>query len=633
MQHRPEIDGLRAVAVLPVVLFHAGIGAFSGGYVGVDVFFVISGFLITGLLKEDLESGRYSLLGFYNRRVRRIAPALTFTAVLTSVAAFVLLLPSFLVDFSKSLVSVATFVSNFYFWKASGYFENSALLRPMLHTWSLAVEEQFYIFMPIAAFVVFRFFRHRWLLIFGGAAVASLALSIYATQVGPTANFFLLPTRAWELLLGALIAAAPRRRVGDALAQTLSLGGLGLIAWSVFVYDEATPFPGLAALAPCLGAGLTIAFADPTRTVAGKLLSSRPMVAVGAISYSLYLVHWPIAVFWRYLTLEAPGMWGAASIFALSVALATFSWRFVEQPFRKRSSASNIRVIAGGLAALTCVGIIGAAGWIGNGWPQRFAVEAQAQPVRETANQWRNGACFFEGSLDFSTWSAEQCVINPTGGEPVLLWGDSFAAHYVPGLLEVAEGGPTRIYQYTAAGCPPALSYYSYARPNCRAFNQNALALIDELGIKRVILSARWIDLRLRGLEHLRSTLDALDQRGVEVYVIGQSPMFITDVSVIAAREGGGGAGVDTWPMSIDPAINAELRAIARGARFVDPLAVLCAQSGCAYRDHGHFLYFDYGHFSAYGSAQAARAYLPLGAPNPGAPSPGADGGSRTRTP
>ncbi|MBY0564510.1 MAG: acyltransferase [Hyphomonadaceae bacterium] len=601
------------MAVLPVVLFHAGVTAFSGGYVGVDVFFVISGFLITGLIKEDLEAGRFSILGFYNRRIRRILPALVFTALLTSVAAFVFLLPNFLVDFSKSLVSVSTFVSNFYFWKASGYFENSAHLRPMLHTWSLAVEEQFYIFMPIAAFLVYRFLGKRWLLIFGLGALASLALSIYATQVGPTANFFLLPTRAWELLLGALLAALPARTKSGWVSQVGSLLGLSMIAWAVFTYDEATPFPGAAALVPCIGTALAIYFAHPQQTFVGRILTWKPMLFIGLISYSLYLVHWPIAVFWRYLTLElTPGALGAAAIIVASTVLAAFSWKYVEQPFRKRGKASNLQVIGVGVAALAVVGGIGAFGWATNGLPGRFPPDALPQSAESTAASWRNGTCFLEGNLDYSRWSAEACVINSQGDVPTLLWGDSFAAHYVPGLVETANGSAARIYQYTAAGCPPVLSYYSFARPNCRPFNEHALNLIDELGVRRVILSARWVDLRLRGLDQLRSTLDALHARGLEVYVIGQSPMFITDVAVVAARTGG-----DSWTISIDAGINEELRVLSADAKFIDPLDTFCEGDRCLYRVDDQFLYWDYGHFSGAGSARAARAYMPLGATAP----------------
>jgi peptidoglycan/LPS O-acetylase OafA/YrhL len=610
MQYRPEIDGLRAVAVLPVLLFHAGLSVFSGGYVGVDVFFVISGFLITGLIREDLAQGKFSILGFYERRVRRILPALMFTVLATSVVAFTVMLPSFLVDYSKSLVSVSTFLSNIYFWRFSGYFDASATLRPMLHTWSLAVEEQFYIFMPIAAYLVYRFFRRSWLWIFAAAALASLALSIVAMQIGPTANFFLLPTRAWELLLGALFASVPARAPRGVVDQVMAAGGLGFILWAVFAYDEATPFPGFTALAPCVGSALIIYFAHPKATLVGQLLSSKPAVWIGLISYSLYLVHWPIAVFWRYITLQEPGLWGALVIIALSIPLAWASWAFVERPFRKRGGASSLCAVLIGLCALAVIGAIGAVGWASKGLPQRFPAQTAEAPETsaEAAISWRNGTCFFEGAPDLSAWSPEACAINASGETPVLLWGDSFAAHYVPGITRAVEGGPLRVYEYTAAGCPPALSYESYARRWCTDFNAHALELVDALQVQRVILSARWVDLRRRGLDHLRSTLDALHERGVEAYVVGQSPIFITDVTVI------GGRGHDAWTLAMDRSVNDELRQIveASGARFIDPLATLCEGERCALRAEGRYLYFDYGHFSQLGSTRAAAAYLPL---------------------
>ncbi len=603
MQHRPEIDGLRAVAIIPVLLFHAGIGAVSGGYVGVDVFFVISGYLITSLIREDLEAGRFSILGFYNRRIRRILPALVFVAVTTAFAALLILTPAALTDFSKSLASVSAFASNFYFWKASGYFENSALLRPLLHTWSLAVEEQFYIFMPIAAYLVHRFFRARWFSIFAAAALASLALSMLATQRAPTANFFLLPTRAWELLLGALLAGATLPRVGEWTRQALSLLGLALIVWAALAYDDATPFPGVAALVPCLGAALVIAFAD--RTWAGQALASPPMVAIGLISYSLYLVHWPIAVFWRTLTLREPNLTDAAGIIALSLAIAAFSWRFVEQPFRKRGTSSNAMVIGIGATALAAMGALGVLGWAANGLPQRFPHTAPVETAEQAEALWRNGVCFYQHDIPYESWRAEQCVINPDGAIPVLLWGDSFAAHYAPGIMDTAS--QARVYQYTAAGCPPVLSYYSYALPQCQAFNANALRIVEDLKIKRVILSARWVDLQRRGLDRLRSTLDALAQRGVEVFVIGQSPMFITNAPEIVAR-----TGKDAWSMSIEPRINGELRTVSAGAHFIDPIPHLCQQSECRLRAPEGYLYWDDGHFTELGATQAARTYLPL---------------------
>lgn len=607
MRYRPEIDGLRAVAVLPVVLFHAGFDVFSGGYVGVDVFFIISGFLITGLIREDLAAGRFSILGFYERRVRRILPALAAVSLITSAVAFAVMLPSFIVDFSRSLVAVSTFVSNLYFWKFSGYFDASAALRPMLHTWSLAVEEQFYVFMPIAAWIVYRYCARLWLWIFGLALLASFALSVYATQAAPTANFFMLPTRAWELLLGAMFASIPRRVPQGNVDQIGSLAGLGLILWAVFAYDEATPFPGVAALAPCIGSVLIIYFADPQTTFVGRILSSRPAIWMGLISYSLYLVHWPIAVFWRYLTLQEPGLLGATAITAASIPLAYLSWRYVEQPFRKRTSASSLRVVLTGLAALAAIGLIGAYGWATGGTLTHFGASvARKEPM---GNTWRNGQCFYETQPN-AAWNPRACEINPEGTLPVLLWGDSFAAHYTPGIeASLANGGTAHVYEYTAAGCPPALAYYSQARPWCTDFNRNALNEIEKLGIKRVILSARWVDLRRRGLEQLESTLVALKKLDVETFVIGQSPIFITDVSVIGAR------GNDKWYSTVDDTLNVQLKALAEkdGAKFIDPTSALCRGETCDIRVDGQYLYFDYGHFGDFGSARAAKAYLPLG--------------------
>ncbi|MGH6971391.1 MAG: acyltransferase family protein, partial [Caulobacteraceae bacterium] len=336
MAYRPDIDGLRAVAVLAVVLYHAGLRVTSGGFVGVDVFFVISGYVISKSLLGDIDGGRFSISGFYERRVRRIFPALFATMIASWVAAMALLLPSYLVDYSRSLAAAAAFASNFYFWKSSGYFANGATLRPLLHTWSLSVEEQFYIFAPLTLFLVARYFRKRWVLVLAPVALASLALSIVATRIGPTANFFLLPTRAWELILGALLALGdPPSLKASWAREVLAALGLALIAYAIFAYSPATPFPGLAALPPCLGAAMLIYVGASGGSLATRFLALPPMVAVGLISYSLYLVHWPIVSFLTYWQLRAPGPDEAPAILAVSLALAALSWRFVEQPFRQ----------------------------------------------------------------------------------------------------------------------------------------------------------------------------------------------------------------------------------------------------------------------------------------------------------
>ncbi|MFS8111068.1 acyltransferase family protein [Rhizobium jaguaris] len=624
MKYRPEIDGLRTMAVLPVVFFHSGLSGFSGGFIGVDIFFVISGFLITTLIEEELKNGRFSIVGFYERRARRILPALFFYLILTTFFAALLFLPSFFIDYSKSMVSVALFISNFYFWKFSGYFEDSALLRPLLHTWSLSVEEQFYIFMPLAMWLLHRWTGSLRLAVFAAVAAGSFALSVYATDVAPTANFFLLPTRCWELLIGALLAIWGRQSALPSPANNLlSIVGLSAILFAVFTYSAATPFPGLSAALPCIGAVILIYAGGAERSIVARLLSTKPFVFTGKISYSLYLAHWPIAVFLRYVTLREPGTFDAMFIIVSSYILASCSWWFVERPFRGKAIISS----RGGVFASAAMGLFAAFtvayGTIAaNGFPNRFpAYEAQTEMLhlkkQQTAaagvNQtWRNDKCFFENGDAFKSWKPENCQLTKTSGDVALLWGDSYAAHYVPGIVANADQTSLQIYEYTYAGCPPVLAYYSYARPNCQQFNRNALNLIKTLNVKHVILSGRWVDLRLRGLDLLQDTISTLKGMGVDVTVIGQSPMFVTDVKVIGFEKATLGESSSSWPTIIEANFNEQLKAAAKGAAFIDPIINLCPSGICDYIMDSQFLYFDSGHFSDFGSAFVVKLYFPL---------------------
>ena len=619
--YRADIDGLRAIAVMPVVLFHAGVTAMSGGYVGVDVFFVISGFLITGIMRKEIIEGRFSILNFYERRTRRILPALSFAVALTLVAAVCLLLPTYLVDFGRSLIFLPLFLSNFYFYKHSGYFENSAALRPLLQTWSLAVEEQFYIFMPLAVWAVHAFLNKRWRLVFGSFAAMSFALSVYMMSRGPTANFFLLPTRAWELLLGSLLVMAPPAPLrNQVLKGLLASAGLALIAWPVFAFSDATPFPGLNAAPPCFGALILIYTGVSAKSFVNRVLSWTPLVLIGQISYSLYLLHWPVTVFFRYLTLRKPDAMGVAFIVALSLALALFSWRFVERPFRNRAFLPA-RWQLFGLAgfALVAMAVCGVGLVATRGLPQRFPNAgfvgphvAQLDPSE--GRGWRNGQCFFLDVAHAPKWNKTKCALTPPTSNKALLWGDSFAAHYTPGIAEYAKAIPYQVYQYTMAGCPPVLTYYSYARPGCQAFNKQALTIIKENGIKTVVLSARWVDLKSRGMAQLKSTLNAMDALGVQTYVIGQSPDFIANADIIAFLKGDNRPRpIDRWQDAVNPDINRQLRAIAgQTHHFVDPLTSLCQADECAYRVHGELLYYDSGHLTRFGSGYAVRLYFPL---------------------
>ncbi|OGQ25213.1 MAG: hypothetical protein A2138_06185 [Deltaproteobacteria bacterium RBG_16_71_12] len=343
MTYRADIDGLRAIAVLSVLLFHAQVAGTGGGFVGVDVFFVISGFLITGIVSNEIDQGRFSIARFYQRRVLRIFPALFAVVAVTCVAAAVVLLPVAFRDYGQSVVATTLFSSNLLFWRESGYFEGAAHTKPLLHTWSLSVEEQFYLVLPPLLLAIKRFLSGRyasWLL---AIAALSLALAVDAVRREPMLAFYLVPHRAWELLLGSLLAVSGRRRIDDPRLRTaLALAGLCLILGSVCCYDETTPFPGVAAIPPCLGALLIIATGREGPTFVHRLLQLRPLVVVGEISYSLYLWHWPIIVFVRSWRPELHRTEQALVIVG-SLALSYLSWRFVEQPFRTARARAHVR--------------------------------------------------------------------------------------------------------------------------------------------------------------------------------------------------------------------------------------------------------------------------------------------------
>ncbi|MBJ6611533.1 MAG: acyltransferase [Candidatus Thiothrix moscowensis] len=373
MIYRKEIDGLRALAVLPVILFHAGFGWVPGGFVGVDVFFVISGYLITSIILDELEAGRFTLAGFYERRARRILPALFFVLLVCLPMAWWLLLPAELMNFGKSLIAVAGFVSNILFWLQTDYFAATAEQIPLLHTWSLAVEEQYYLLFPLLLLLTWDLGK-RWLLgLLVLIALLSFVWAEWLWRQSVEANFYLLPSRAWELMLGALAAFyLQKNRVEQGtLAQIASLLGLGLLLVAIFGLHEGVPFPSLYALLPTLGAVLLIMFATPATWV-GRWLGKRVLVGIGLISYSAYLWHQPLFVFARMQATEEPSAVFMAGLIVLTLLLAYASWRWVEQPFRERSRFTRQQIFA--MAALGSVLLVVTGVWLvaAEGLPERF---------------------------------------------------------------------------------------------------------------------------------------------------------------------------------------------------------------------------------------------------------------------
>jgi peptidoglycan/LPS O-acetylase OafA/YrhL len=355
MEYRREIDGLRAIAVIPVILFHAGFNIFSGGYVGVDIFFVISGYLIATILMRELESGQFSLSRFYERRARRILPALFFIMLISLVFAWMWLPPREMKDFSRSLIAVSLFTSNILFWRTSGYFETAAELNPLLHTWSLSVEEQFYLLFPVMMMLLWRRGRQNFLLWTAIAALISLLLATWASTAKPLAAFYLLPARVWELLVGVLVAFHMLRRKtveSNLINEAGGMVGLILISLAVFGFDRQTAVPGAWTLIPTLGTALIILFTS-SETIIGKLLGARWLVGMGLISYSTYLWHQPILAFARirFPQLASEGE-GILLLLVAIFVLSLFTWRFIESPFRNRNLLGPRTVIA-----VTVIGI------------------------------------------------------------------------------------------------------------------------------------------------------------------------------------------------------------------------------------------------------------------------------------
>jgi len=348
MKYRAEIDGLRALAVLPVILFHAGFEWFSGGFVGVDVFLVISGYLITTIIISEMAEGKFSIVNFYERRARRILPALFFVMAACLPFAWLWLTPNYLKDFGQSLVAVSTFSSNILFWLESGYFDTAAELKPLLHTWSLAVEEQYYILFPLFLMLTWRLGRKWILILLSIVFFISLGVAAWATQYSAhpkiiSGTFFLLPTRGWELLVGVFAAFYLEYNTHSksyTLNQALSLLGFGMIVYSIVEFDKTTPFPSLYALIPTIGTGLLILCAVP-KTFIHKLLSLKFIVGIGLISYSAYLWHQPLLAFARHRSLGEVSELILISLLLASLVLAWFSYRFVEGPFRNRKRFSR----------------------------------------------------------------------------------------------------------------------------------------------------------------------------------------------------------------------------------------------------------------------------------------------------
>ena len=493
--YRPDIDGLRCLAVVPVVLFHLGAPWMPGGFVGVDVFFVISGFLITTIISRDIAAGSFSILTFYERRIRRIFPALFAVLAVSLIGAAILFVPQDLVNMAQSAVAAVLFSANILFFLEAGYFDASSYEKPLLHTWSLGIEEQFYIFLPLLLLVIARR-GGRMLPWVAGLTAASLALSIATTKAEPTAAYYLLPWRAWELGIGAMLAlgAAPTM-THPLVRQAAGATGFALILGSALLITRETPFPGAAALAPTLGAALILHAGSAGSSVVGRLLSTPPAVWVGRLSYSFYLWHWPVIVAFVYLAMRMPEPAEAAGLFALSLGLSWISFRFVEMPFRRPPGMNDRRYVFGSAAAgtaltLTAAGLLLVTGGLPGRLPDDvLRISASAHDTPE-----RMGECYRRKTAEES-WLAP-CIFG-AGTEParIAIWGDSHAPTMIPAIEASARARGVSVALYARDGCPPIEGFQVFwvgQSHDCAAFiDRTYPAILADPEIEVVVIALR----------------------------------------------------------------------------------------------------------------------------------------------
>lgn len=488
MRYRKEIDGLRAVAVLPVIFFHAGLSGFDGGYVGVDIFFVISGYLITSIILEEKKNGTFSIVHFYERRARRILPALSAVLACTTVAAYLFMSAEALKDYSLSLVYVATFASNIYFYLTSGYFSSVSEEKPLLHMWSLAVEEQYYLIFPLLIILLWPLGRKGLVICLAVAASMSLILAQFlASSQSVDANFYLLPSRAWELLAGAGIALVPWQDLTIAHWKREASGcvGAAMIAYSIVFFDGHTPFPSFFTLMPVLGACLIIGGVDSTTWV-GRLLSKRSLVFIGLISYSLYLWHQPMLALLRQKSIGRPPSYLVATAILASFGLAALSWKYVEAPFRSKDRFSRGAIFRYSALSIAISLIIGWAGYSNDGFSQRFDAKDYSDSIQHSP---KREECHTEGRDYLKPERACRYY-----GEKVTwaIMGDSHAVEPAYGLARKLEGKGEGVVHLSFSGCPPAL-LFDVRLPGCTEWTGEALRYLEnETTIENVLLAYRY---------------------------------------------------------------------------------------------------------------------------------------------
>ncbi len=631
LKYRPDIDGLRAVAVLSVVFFHLGL-PLHGGFVGVDIFFTISGFLIGSIILRQTAEGSFTFAGFYERRIRRIVPALFVMLLVSSLVAYRYLLPLELRDYAISLAGAELSASNFYFWLQTGYFDSTSASKPLLHTWSLAVEEQFYIFFPMLLVLLRRFAPRRIDLSIYLIATVSFLLSIYGVTRYPDATFYLPHTRAWEVLCGVILAldTAPRIR-RPILRDAAGIAGAALIGAALWFYRPWTPYPGPAALLPCIGSALIIAAGQTGPNVVGRILSLKPAVFIGLISYSLYLWHWPLIVYKSYGVTLVNGLnrhQTQMALLSISMVLAWLSWRFVEMPFRAGASRVSRRALYTSLAAaVLLVTVLSCSAILSRGAPYRFTPEARevAEYIHgdppDGFDQHRTGVCFIiSATATLRDFSIATCLRDKPGQKNLLLLGDSHAASLWWGLKEALPG--MNVLQATATGCKPVLTQRPRQQAGCTAIMDYALKeYLPAHPVDAVLIEARWDDGDLPGLA---ATIFWLRQRKIPVVLFGPAVEYDSPLPrLLALAISHNDATLVSRHLVRTPEnLDRQMASLAKDSwhvPYVSLIDLFCHDGTCAqYAAVDVPLQSDYGHLTKAGSVLAAKRIVALGVLPPG---------------
>ena len=632
LKYRPDIDGLRAIAVLGVVFYHADLG-FPGGYVGVDVFFVISGYLITSLILKELKSGHFSMLNFWERRARRILPALAVLVAVVLAVGWFVMLPADYETLGKQTIALVFFSSNIKFWMESGYFDSLASEKPLLHTWSLSLEEQFYLVIPIVLGLLFKLRRSGWVVpVLGGICLASFALSIFWVEHQREAAFYLLPARAWELGLGSIVAfcvPVSRAWVRNGMAW---LGLLGILC-PFFFYSSQTSFPGLAALPPVVGAALLIWSGmvfekNSSAPFLNRVLAVRPFVWIGLISYSLYLWHWPIFAFTKYFWNSTPSPLINSLLAAASFFLAWLSYRFVEQPFRSREiirSRGQVFWLSGAAVSVLLLAAFGL--WAGKGFPKRLPEDAVK--FAEGKNDWSTQ---FGGDTRAEDIPDRLVRFGAEGGEvEVFVWGDSHAMAILPMVDQVCKelnlGGMTA----KSASTAPVVNWsckHLYQGKEELDYNFAVLNGIKKMAregyLKIVILAARWSgytngkDIIFN--EALKNTIAELSVSGCRIILLREVPNFPFETPKALALATIRGENPASFSITLQDyeerfASHAETAKLLAeeypNVEVINPGPVFANQNRIIYPfDESGVLFIDSHHLSTHGSMKLKEQFL-----------------------